>query len=154
MLKHDAGRMRDDATFDEYPNPRRPDWPQADYIVGNPPFIGGKDVRARLGAPGEDSELYRPMVRRLGKDGWLGLGWPTEYGGQGRPATDQYVMFDEVQRAGVPFPFVTVTTIGPALMRYGSPEQKAALLKRQRTPASNERATVASVLPVGSRASI
>jgi hypothetical protein len=49
VLKHDAGRMRDDGTFDEFPNPRRPDWPEADYIVGNPPFIGGKDVRARLG---------------------------------------------------------------------------------------------------------
>jgi hypothetical protein len=49
VLKHDASRMRDDGTLDEYPNPRRPDWPQADYIVGNPPFIGGKDVRARLG---------------------------------------------------------------------------------------------------------
>lgn len=32
-----------------YPNPRRPDWPKADYIVGNPPFVGGKDVRARMG---------------------------------------------------------------------------------------------------------
>lgn len=32
-----------------YPNPRRPDWPKADYIVGNPPFIGGKDIRARMG---------------------------------------------------------------------------------------------------------
>ena len=32
-----------------YPNPRRPDWPQADYIVGNPPFVGGKDIRARMG---------------------------------------------------------------------------------------------------------
>jgi SAM-dependent methyltransferase len=31
------------------PNPRRPDWPEAEFIVGNPPFIGGKDVRARLG---------------------------------------------------------------------------------------------------------
>jgi hypothetical protein len=49
VLKHDDGRLRDDGTFDEYPNPRRPDWPEADYIVGNPPFIGGKDVRARLG---------------------------------------------------------------------------------------------------------
>lgn len=49
VLKHDTARMRDDGTLDEYPNPRRPDWPQADYIVGNPPFIGGKDVRARLG---------------------------------------------------------------------------------------------------------
>lgn len=33
-----------------YPNPRRPDWPQADYIVGNPPFVGGKDIRARMGS--------------------------------------------------------------------------------------------------------
>jgi hypothetical protein len=49
VLKHDPARMRDDGMLDVYPNPRRPDWPQADYIVGNPPFIGGKDVRARLG---------------------------------------------------------------------------------------------------------
>ena len=49
VLKYDAPRMRDDGTLDEFPNPRRPEWPQADYIVGNPPFIGGKDVRARLG---------------------------------------------------------------------------------------------------------
>ena len=32
-----------------YPNPRRPEWPEAEFIVGNPPFIGGKDIRARLG---------------------------------------------------------------------------------------------------------
>lgn len=29
--------------------PRRPKWPEAEFIVGNPPFIGGKDIRARLG---------------------------------------------------------------------------------------------------------
>ncbi len=33
----------------EYANPRRPEWPAAEFIVGNPPFIGGKDIRARLG---------------------------------------------------------------------------------------------------------
>jgi hypothetical protein len=86
------------------------------------------EVRQTIGSPGEGSEAFRPMVRQLGKDGWLGLGWPKEYGGQGRPAIDQYIMFDEVQRAGVPFPFVTVTTIGPALMRFGTAEQKAAFL--------------------------
>jgi hypothetical protein len=31
-----------------YPNPKRPTWPTAEFIVGNPPFIGGKDIRARL----------------------------------------------------------------------------------------------------------
>ena len=32
-----------------YPNPRKPDWPMADFIVGNPPFTGGKDIRSRMG---------------------------------------------------------------------------------------------------------
>jgi len=32
-----------------YKNPKRPEWPEADYIVGNPPFIGGKDIRGRMG---------------------------------------------------------------------------------------------------------
>lgn len=32
------------------PNPRRPEWPEAEFIVGNPPFIGGKDLRNRLGS--------------------------------------------------------------------------------------------------------
>jgi 3-oxocholest-4-en-26-oyl-CoA dehydrogenase alpha subunit len=67
---------------------------------------------------------YREVVRRLGRDGWLGLGWPAEYGGHDRPLTDQYILFDEVQRAGVPFPFVTINTIGPVIQRFGSDEQK------------------------------
>ncbi len=32
-----------------YPNARRPDWPTAEFIVGNPPFIGASFLRARLG---------------------------------------------------------------------------------------------------------
>lgn len=32
-----------------YSNPRCPEWPMAEFIVGNPPFIGGKDIRARQG---------------------------------------------------------------------------------------------------------
>src|SRR3989454_8039524 len=67
-------------------------------------------------------------VRKIGADGWLGIGWPKEYGGQGRSATEQFILFDEVQRAGVPFPFVTVNTVGPTLMRFGSEEQKAFFL--------------------------
>ena len=61
---------------------------------------------------------------RIGKDGWLGIGWPKEYGGQGRPATDQFIFFDETRRASAPFPFVTVNTVGPTIMRFGSDEQK------------------------------
>ena len=49
VLKHDPERPKADGSGTELPNPRRPDWPEADYIVGNPPFIGGKDIRSRLG---------------------------------------------------------------------------------------------------------
>ena len=49
VLKHDPERPRADGSGTELPNPRRPVWPEAEYIVGNPPFIGGKDIRGRLG---------------------------------------------------------------------------------------------------------
>ncbi|MGH6815104.1 MAG: DNA methyltransferase, partial [Hyphomicrobiaceae bacterium] len=43
-LREDGSRV------ETYPNARRPDWPEAEFIVGNPPFIGGKDIRAQLGS--------------------------------------------------------------------------------------------------------
>ncbi len=64
----------------------------------------------------------------MGKDGWLGIGWPKEYGGQGRPTSDQFIFFTEVQRARAPFPFVTLNTVGPMLMRNGTDEQKSFFL--------------------------
>ena len=88
------------------------------------------DVRARLGAGGEGGEAWSEVVRQVGKDGWLGIGWPTEFGGQGRPATDQFIFFDETRRAGSPFPFVTINTVGPTIMRYGTEAQKAFFLPK------------------------
>jgi 3-oxocholest-4-en-26-oyl-CoA dehydrogenase alpha subunit len=72
--------------------------------------------------------LYTKALRRMGADGWLGIGWPKEFGGQGRSAIEQYIFFDEVQRAGFPIPFLTLCTVGPTLMKYGTDEQKARLL--------------------------
>ena len=87
-----------------------------------------EEDRRRVGEDGVGGDRFREVVRMLGRDGWLGIGWPTEYGGQGRSIEEQYVFFDEVQRAGLPFPFVTVNTVGPTLMEYGTPEQKAKYL--------------------------
>jgi 3-oxocholest-4-en-26-oyl-CoA dehydrogenase alpha subunit len=72
----------------------------------------------------------RELALRMGRDGWLGVGWPREYGGQGRSAVEQFIFFDEAQRAGAPVPFLTINTVGPTLMHYGSEGQKAALLPR------------------------
>ncbi|GIH72425.1 acyl-CoA dehydrogenase family protein [Sphaerimonospora thailandensis] len=82
------------------------------------------DERRRLGEEGAGGDRFREVVSRLGRDGWLGIGFPIEYGGQGRSFEDQYVFFDELHRAGLPFPFVTVNTVGPTLLAYGTEQQK------------------------------
>ncbi len=74
--------------------------------------------------------LYQQMLRKMGADRWLGIGWPKEYGGQGRSPVEQYIFSDEVQRAGFPLPFLTLSTVGPTLMRFGSDEQKAEFLPK------------------------
>ncbi len=90
-------------------------------------LMSGPAADAAVGR-GENSPIFRDVVRRIGRDGWLGVGWPTEYGGQGRPVTDQFIFLDEVWRAQAPLPFVTLNTVGPTLMSYGTPEQKQAYL--------------------------
>jgi 3-oxocholest-4-en-26-oyl-CoA dehydrogenase alpha subunit len=87
-----------------------------------------REVRDEMGESGEGNPEFRRIVKQMGSDGWLGLGWPKEFGGQGRPATDQFILFDEVQRAHAPFPFVTINTVGPTIMAYGTDEQKARFL--------------------------
>jgi alkylation response protein AidB-like acyl-CoA dehydrogenase len=72
--------------------------------------------------------LYTQALRKMGADGWLGIGWPKEYGGQGRSALDQFIFFDEVQRAGFPIPLLTLNTVGPTLMKYGTDAQRAKYL--------------------------
>jgi alkylation response protein AidB-like acyl-CoA dehydrogenase len=97
------------------------------------------EVRAALSPSGEgsagdeglgDGEAYRQVVRQLGRDGWLALGWPAEHGGRGGTMLDQLIFTDEAAIARVPVPFLTVNTVGPTIMRFGTPEQKAFFLPR------------------------
>ncbi|MFF8275643.1 acyl-CoA dehydrogenase family protein [Streptomyces lateritius] len=77
-----------------------------------------------------DTAAQRKLLRRIGGDGMLGLGWPQEYGGQGRGPDEQFVFFDEAYRAGAPVSMVTLNTVGPTLMKYGTEDQKAYFLPR------------------------
>ena len=77
-----------------------------------------------------DGEAYKQVVRQLGKDGWLALSWPEEYGGRGGDMMDQLIFTDEASIAHVPVPFLTINTVGPTIMRYGTAEQKATYLPR------------------------
>ncbi|QGV82202.1 acyl-CoA dehydrogenase family protein [Streptomyces ficellus] len=80
--------------------------------------------------PAARKRFYRTTVRRLGADGWLGVGWPREYGGRGLTPMEQFIFFDEAAQAGVPLPLMALNTVGPTIMRYGSDEQKAYFLPR------------------------
>ncbi|MCP3984844.1 MAG: acyl-CoA dehydrogenase [bacterium] len=73
---------------------------------------------------------FRRVMRRMGKDGWLGIGWPEAYGGQDRSAIEQYIFAEEIQRTGFPLPFLTLSTVGPTLMKYGNDELKKRFLPR------------------------
>jgi 3-oxo-4-pregnene-20-carboxyl-CoA dehydrogenase beta subunit len=73
---------------------------------------------------------YRALVRRLGRDGWLGVGWPVEYGGRGFGPVEQQIFVNEAARADVPLPYVTLQTVGPTLQAFGTAEQKSFFLPR------------------------
>lgn len=91
---------------------------------------------ADLVTPEEEAEMavnrhgdaYRAVVRRMGADGWLGVGWPKEYGGQGFGPMEQQIFFNEAVRADVPLPLVTLLTVGPTLQSFGTDAQKAKFL--------------------------
>ncbi|WP_243057465.1 acyl-CoA dehydrogenase [Nocardioides sp. SR21] len=75
-------------------------------------------------------ETYQRVVRQMGTDGWMGVGWPKEYGGHGLGEIEQTIFANEAQRADVHLPAVTLQTVGPTLIRYGTEKQKDLFLKR------------------------
>jgi alkylation response protein AidB-like acyl-CoA dehydrogenase len=88
------------------------------------------DVRAKLASEHGVGPTHRQVVRQMGADGWLGIGWPVEYGGQGRSEIEQFIFFDESMRSVAPVPMLTTNTVGPTIARHGSEAQKAFFLPR------------------------
>lgn len=72
----------------------------------------------------------KEFIRQLGADGWLGVGWPKEYGGQGRTPMEQHIFFEIIYGERAPFPVLTLNAVGPTIMQYGSQEQKDEFLPR------------------------
>lgn len=76
----------------------------------------------------ESGDLYKQLIRQQGKDGMLAIGWPEEYGGRGLTESEQLIRYEEALLAGAPTPFVTLNTVGPAVMSMGTDEQKKRFL--------------------------
>ncbi|MDH3336233.1 MAG: acyl-CoA dehydrogenase family protein [Gammaproteobacteria bacterium] len=72
----------------------------------------------------EGGPRFREIIRKLGEDGILTLGWPKEYGGKEYTTVEQLILFEEAWSAHTPFPLITINTVGPAIMKFGTDEQK------------------------------
>ena len=88
------------------------------------------ELRAELAGSEGGGPLYRAALQKMGADGWIGIGWPKEFGGQGRSPIEQFIFSDEVQRTGYPLPFLTINSVGNTIMQFGTQEQKREFLPR------------------------
>jgi alkylation response protein AidB-like acyl-CoA dehydrogenase len=69
-------------------------------------------------------QVSKDTWKKMAADGYAGVGWPKEWGGRGLTPIEQFVFFDESMRAGAPVPMLTINSVAPTIMRYGSEEQK------------------------------
>ena len=74
--------------------------------------------------------VYRDTVAQMGKDGWLTLSWPKEFGGQERTPMDGLIFNDEASIANVPVPFLTINSVAPTIMAFGTEQQKKFFLPK------------------------
>jgi alkylation response protein AidB-like acyl-CoA dehydrogenase len=88
------------------------------------------EVEEALSQSGGVGATPRAIWKQMCQDGWAGIGWPKEYGGQGRSAIEQFVFFDESMRAGAPVPMLSINTVGPTIMNFGTDEQKEFFLPK------------------------
>jgi len=83
------------------------------------------DFKGEGGGP-----IWKQTMRQLGKDGWIGLGWPKAYGGMEKGPMEQYIFFAEILKCGFPFNFLTSESVGPALAQFGSEELKQEVIPK------------------------
>ncbi len=88
------------------------------------------EVKEQLRTSGGIGPHLRRVWKQMCTDGWSGIGWPKEYGGQERTAIEQFIFFDESMRAGAPVPALTINTVGPTIMRFGTDAQKEYFLPK------------------------
>ncbi|HSW12467.1 MAG TPA: acyl-CoA dehydrogenase [Solimonas sp.] len=98
--------------------------------------LGGRFAELKhRGGPGDEEAnpaLRKEWERELAAGGWTCVGWPKEVGGRGLSIQQQVIFHEEYARAGGPghMGHIGEGLIGPALIRFGSPEQKARFLPK------------------------
>jgi 3-oxocholest-4-en-26-oyl-CoA dehydrogenase alpha subunit len=73
----------------------------------------------------EKGPELREIRRKIGERGWYGLNWPEEFGGLGLSPIEQQILIDEFENEGIAAFDLTVTSVAPMIMRYGTEKNKA-----------------------------
>ena len=89
---------------------------------GPPSPNGGRDH--------PDREREAAFRRRCADAGYITFGWPAEYGGREAGSMEHYILSQEMNRVGAPFPLYIANVLGPLLIKYGNEKLKAELLPR------------------------
>ncbi|BBY74276.1 acyl-CoA dehydrogenase [Mycolicibacterium parafortuitum] len=84
--------------------------------------------RAAVAGLMEGGAAMTECRKALGEAGLLGVAWPVEFGGRGLTALEQYIFNEEARRVNAPLPMITLNTVGPTLIEYGTEEQKQRFL--------------------------
>ncbi|HEY1971278.1 MAG TPA: acyl-CoA dehydrogenase family protein, partial [Pseudonocardia sp.] len=107
---------------------------QEEFLAGFQAYLNQLDLdlgEVRASFETDPMEIVGPareFVRQLGRDGWLGMGWPTEYGGGGRSAVEQWLVLEELAYRRLPSGNLTTSSLGPTLARLGTDEQRERFL--------------------------
>lgn len=77
---------------------------------------------------GWEPDYIREFRMKLGERGFIGVGWPEEFGGGGKGMVYEVILADELEYHGAPGFDRTITYLPQAIITFGTPEQKALLL--------------------------
>ena len=97
-----------------------------DYLKSHMPPEVKAEIESKRAM--EKSPAYKEFICQMGRDGWLGVGWPKEYGGQGRTPMEQHIFYEIVAYERIMLPLMALNAVGPAVMRFGTEEMKMEIL--------------------------
>jgi alkylation response protein AidB-like acyl-CoA dehydrogenase len=98
------------------------------YLDGLDPELVALARAENTEDPMQPREHGRRFLRKLGADGWLGVSWPREYGGQGRTPIEHWLFAEELYNRRLPNGNLTLSSVGRTIMLMGSDAQKAEYL--------------------------
>jgi alkylation response protein AidB-like acyl-CoA dehydrogenase len=72
----------------------------------------------------------KEFARRMGDEGWIGMTWPVQHGGGGRPPIERLIVAEEMIAAGAPIAAMWFADrqMGPSIIAHGTAEQRDTFL--------------------------